>query len=198
MTPLTAVLLAERARLGARALPSLAAAASRRGELAGGARADNDARLRARDRAGARGAATEAREGPPRRGAPTSEDEESKGTVKWDSYGALPASPGGQPAPPSREALHEYDVERAEAHPSLEDAASTERLNTGVRTKAMQNVLRCVAHTSDALAHVAWLAQVHVHKGSALPGGAEGVEVTNALPGRPRGAGAPFDQRRGP
>jgi hypothetical protein len=41
-------------------------------------------------------------------------------------------------------------------------------------------------------------AQVHVHAGSPLPGGAEGIEVTNALPGRPRGAGAPFEQRRGP
>ena len=41
-------------------------------------------------------------------------------------------------------------------------------------------------------------AQVHVHAGSPLPGSVEGVEVTNALPGRPRGAGAPFEQRRGP
>ena len=193
MTPLTAVLLAERARLGARALPSLAAAASRRGD---GVRADYDARPRARDTAGARGAATDA--GPPRRGAPT-EDEETKGTVKWDTYGAMPASPGGQPAPNSREALHEYDVERAEAHPSLEDAASTERLNTGVRPDAlMRSAWRtriCVAWRAGLRE---WRAQVHVHKGSALPGGAEGVEVTNALPGRPRGAGAPFDQRRGP
>jgi hypothetical protein len=186
MTPLTAVLLAERARLGGRALPSLAAASARLGEY------HKDA-------------------GPPRRGATTSEDEDEQ--HREDVHGALPSSPGGQPAPLSKEALREYDVEKAQTEPPLEDAASTARTETGVRGRvAGQRRRRCArAVARDAMRAVAcavrraarWLTsrclawQVHVHAGSPLPGGVEGVEVTSALPGRPRGAGAPFEQRRG-
>jgi hypothetical protein len=36
------------------------------------------------------------------------------------------------------------------------------------------------------------------HDGSPLPGGAEGVQVASALPGRPKGVGLPFEQRRAP
>jgi hypothetical protein len=56
--------------------------------------------------------------------------------------------------------------------------------------------MRCKAR-GEAGAHATPRFQVHVHAGSPLPGGAEGVEVTNALPGRPRNAGVPFEQRRG-
>ena len=110
MSPLTAALLAERARLGPRALSSLKAAASARGELVTRA---------------TRLAATNAE--PPHRSAPTSEDEEQK----WNSYGAMPSSPGGQPQPPSKEALREYDVHRAETQPPLE----SERTEPGVRDR---------------------------------------------------------------
>jgi hypothetical protein len=40
--------------------------------------------------------------------------------------------------------------------------------------------------------------QVSAHQGSPLPGAAEGVSVHSALPGRPKGVGVPFEQRRTP
>ena len=189
MAPLTAALLAGRARLAPRALVPLQMAASARG---------GEVIWR-----GARSAATDA--GPPRRGEPTSEDEEHT----WDSYGAMPASPGGQPQPPSKEALRQHDVKQAETQPPLE----SDRTEPGVRCRDADALAVAPARNSLGSERcdgamplddgAPWrltlrLAQVHVHAGSPLPGGVEGVEVTNALPGRPRGAGAPFEQRRGP
>jgi hypothetical protein len=133
--PLTVVLLAEQARRGARALPSL----SSRFSSAGAAVPSSDAadalhrRHHGERRSGARGAATDA--GPPRKGTGTVADEDQR----RDTYGAMPASPGGQPEAVPKEALQEAAVASAEATPAPGAAvdAGAHRDDAGVRAAAL-------------------------------------------------------------
>ena len=121
--PLTTMLLADRARHGARALPSLSRLTTPYNASTAQRTAD-DKELRLRRHGCARGAATES--GRTRTGTTSDED------AKPDTYGALPASPGGQQEALSKEALAAEDAV-AQATPSPGAAVEGERVDVGVR-----------------------------------------------------------------
>jgi hypothetical protein len=124
--PLTTMLLAERARRGARAMPSLQqalpAAAAPLSALAA-------ARVTQHHAAHSRGAATTT--GPRKDTGGTTADEDQR----WDTYGAMPASPGGVPEPVPKGEEEHADALAAETTPAPGGVAATRADESGVRER---------------------------------------------------------------